>query len=53
MDDAEHEKNNDKKNEGNRKGKYEHFVWCNLMYKKNFSFSGKDLQRQLYTPYYE
>ena len=47
IDEAENEKNNDKKNEGNRKEKYEHFVWCNLMYKKNFSFSGEDLQRQL------
>ena len=27
---------------GNRKRKYKHFVWFNLMYKKFFSFSGKD-----------
>ena len=46
-DDAENEKNNYKKNEGNRKGKYKHFVWYNLMYRKVFSFSGKDLQGQL------
>ena len=29
--------------QGNRKGKYKHFVWSILMYKKVFSFSGKDL----------
>ena len=46
-DDAKNEKNNYKKNEGNRKVTYNYFVWCNLMYKKVFSFSGKDLQRQL------
>ena len=42
-DDAENEKSNYKTDEGNRKGKYKHFVWSNLMYKKVFSFSGKDL----------
>ena len=36
-DDAENEKSNYKTDEGNRKGKYKHFVWCNLMY-KNFFF---------------
>ena len=29
-DDAENEKNNYKIDEGNRKGKYKHFVWCNF-----------------------
>ena len=38
-DDADNEKNDYKTDEGNRKGKYKHLVWCNLMYKKNFSFS--------------
>ena len=42
-DDAENEKSNYKTDEGNRKEKYKHFVWSNLMYKKVFSFSGKDL----------
>ena len=46
-DDAENEKNNYRETEENRKGKYKHFVWCNLMYKKVFWFSGKNLQRQL------
>ena len=43
-DDAENEKNNYKTDKGNRKGKHKHFVWCNLMYKKNFCFfiSGKN-----------
>ena len=45
-EDAENEKNNYNKNESNRKGKYKHFVWCNLMSKKVFSFFSKDLQRQ-------
>ena len=49
-DDAENEMNKYKTVEGNRKGKYKHFVWCNLIYKKVFSFSGKDLWRQLKTP---
>ena len=38
-DDAENEKNDYKKDKENRKGKYEHFVWCNLMYKIFFLFS--------------
>ena len=42
-DDAENEKSNYKTDKGNRKVKYKHFVWCNLMYKKVFSFSAKDL----------
>ena len=42
-DDAKNEKSNYKTDEGNRKGKYKHFVWCNLMYKKVFSFFGKSL----------
>ena len=29
--------------EGNRKGKYKYIVWCNLIYKKNFSFWIKSL----------
>ena len=33
-DGAEKEKNNYKTDEGNRKGKYKHFVLCNVMYKK-------------------
>ena len=33
-DDAENEKSNYKTDEGYRKGKYKHFVWCNLMDKK-------------------
>ena len=46
--DAENEKNeNYKTDEGNRKGKYKHLAWCNLIYKTVFSLSGKDLQRQL------
>ena len=36
MDDAENEKINYKTDGGNRKGKYKHFVWSNLMYKKKF-----------------
>ena len=43
--DTENEKNNYKTDEGNRKGKYKHFVWCSLMFIKNFFilwFSGKD-----------
>ena len=46
-DDAENNNNNYKTDKGNRKGKYKHFVWWNLMYKKVFSFFGKDLQKQL------
>ena len=42
-DDAENEKNDYKTDEGNRKGKYKHLFWCNLMYKKDFSFSAKYL----------
>ena len=42
-DDAENEKSNYKTGEGNRKGKYKHFVWYTLMYTKVFSFSCKDL----------
>ena len=38
-DGAENEKNNCKIDEGNRKGKHKHFVWCNLKYmKKKFFF---------------
>ena len=40
-DDVENEKSNYKTDERNRKGKYKQFVWCNLMYKKVFSFSCK------------
>ena len=32
-----------KTDEGNRKGKYKHLFWCNLMYTKDFSISAKDL----------
>ena len=42
-DDAENGNSNYKTDGGNRKRKYKHFIWCNLMYKKVFSFSGKDL----------
>ena len=42
-DDAENEKSNYKTDKENRKGNYKGFAWCNLMYKKVFSFSGKDL----------
>ena len=42
-DDAENEKNDNKTDKGNRKGKYKHLVWYNLMYKKDFSFFAKDL----------
>ena len=46
-DDVENEKNDYKTDEGNRKEKYKHIFWCNLMYKKDFSFSAK----QLWTSY--
>ena len=42
-DDAENEKNDHKTDEGNRKGKYKHLFWCNLMYKRDFSFSAEYL----------
>ena len=42
-DDAEKEKNDYKTDEGNRKGKYKHHFWCNLMCKKDFSFFAKYL----------
>ena len=42
-DDAENEKNDYKTDKGNRKGKYKHLVWSNLMYKKDFSFFAKYL----------
>ena len=35
-------KNGYKIDGGNRKGKYKHLFWCNLMCKKDFSFSAKD-----------
>ena len=35
-DDTENEKSSYKRDEGNRKEKYKHFVWSNLMYKKVF-----------------
>ena len=40
---TENETNGYKTHKGNRKGKYKHLAWCNLMYKKDFSFSAKDL----------
>ena len=46
-DDAENGKNDYKTDDGNRKEKYKHAAWRNLMYKKDFSFSAKDLWRQL------
>ena len=46
-DDAENKKNDCKRDEGNRKGMYKHLFCYNLMYKKDFSFSAKDLYRQL------
>ena len=42
-DDAENEKNDYETNK--RKRKCKHLGWCHLIYKKIFSFSGKDLQR--------
>ena len=42
-DDAENEKSNYMTNEGYSKGRYKRFVWSNLMYKKLFSFSSRDL----------
>ena len=45
--DAENEKNDYEEDEGYRKGKYKHLFCCNLMYKKDFSFSAKCLKRQL------
>ena len=35
-DETEDEMNNYKTDKRNRKGKYNHLVWCNLMYKKVF-----------------
>ena len=40
---AENEKSNYKTVEGNRKGKYKHFLWCNLIHKKVFSLSDKNM----------
>ena len=42
-DEAENEKNDYMKDEENRKVRYKHLVWYNLMHKKDFSFSAKDL----------
>ena len=47
MDDEENEKNDCKTDERNRKGNCKHLVWCNLMYKKFFSFPGKDSYKLL------
>ena len=41
--DAGNEKNDYKTDERNRKGKYKHLFWCNLIYKKDFSLSAKYL----------
>ena len=43
-DDTKIEKNNYKTDQENRKEKYKHSAWCNLMYKKKIvsSFFGKD-----------
>ena len=46
-DDAENEKNDYKTDDGNKKGKYKHLAWCNLIYKKVFSLSSKDSYKLL------
>ena len=47
-DDAENEKNDYKTDEGKRKGKYNHFVWWNLIYKKVFFHSQVETYKENY-----